>query len=176
MISQTPLTQAIEISPLAPRALVLSTLPKSPIEPHPYLNSLDKLPPRSSNPSPLPPTQGINQTLPQHTPMDFEPFFLPINLSRRGSRFSAQPKPFMSRDQVLQEFGQLQNFSHNLEAAIQNSQCVQDSLFPPFTTNPSQTPPLPSSLHFTSNSTTAIPPFRPIFPPSNIFVPLDQSL
>ncbi|GJZ68547.1 hypothetical protein Tco_0631787 [Tanacetum coccineum] len=101
MISQATPTQPIEISPLAPRAVMFSTPPNSPIEPHPYLNSLDELPPRSSNPSPPPPTQGINQTLPQHTPKDFEPFFPLINLSRRGSRMSAQPEPFMSRDQVL---------------------------------------------------------------------------
>ncbi|GJW61458.1 hypothetical protein Tco_0110793 [Tanacetum coccineum] len=37
-------------------------------------------------------------------------------------------------------------------------------------------PPLSSSLHLTTTSTTAIPPFRPIFPPSQTFVLLDQSL
>ncbi|GKD44974.1 hypothetical protein Tco_1269619 [Tanacetum coccineum] len=56
MISQTPLTQPIEVSPLALRALVFSTPPSSPIEPHPYLTSLEDLPPRSSNPPPPPPT------------------------------------------------------------------------------------------------------------------------
>ncbi|GJV85595.1 hypothetical protein Tco_1525493 [Tanacetum coccineum] len=110
MISQTPLTQPIKVSPLAPRALVFSTPPSLPIEPHPYLTSLEDLPPRSSNPLPPPPTQGFNQTLSQHTPMDFEPFFPPINLSRRGSGMSDQPKPFMSQDQVVQELGQLHDF------------------------------------------------------------------
>ncbi|GKE80596.1 hypothetical protein Tco_1550596 [Tanacetum coccineum] len=121
MISQTPLTQPIEVSPLAPRSLVFSTPPSLTIEPHPYLTSLEDLPPRSSNPLPPPPTQGFNQTLPQYTPMDFEPFFPPINLSRRGSRMSAQPELLMSRDQVVQELGQLHDFSHYLEVVIQSA-------------------------------------------------------
>ncbi|GJS38416.1 hypothetical protein Tco_0563459 [Tanacetum coccineum] len=75
------------------QALVFSTPPSSPIEPHPYLTSLEDLPPRSSNPLPPPPTQGFNQTLPQHTPIDFESFFPTINLSRRGSRMSAHLSP-----------------------------------------------------------------------------------
>ncbi|GJY27223.1 hypothetical protein Tco_0401949 [Tanacetum coccineum] len=58
-ISQTPPNQPIEVSPLAPWALVFSTPPSSPIEPRPYLNSLEELPPRSSNPPP-PPNQDIN--------------------------------------------------------------------------------------------------------------------
>ncbi|GJW58749.1 hypothetical protein Tco_0105480 [Tanacetum coccineum] len=106
MISKTPPTKPIEFSPLAPRALVFSTPPSSPIDPHPYFNSLDDLPPRSTNPPPSPPTQSMNQTLPQLTPMEFDPFLPTINLLRRGSRISAQPKPFISRDQVLQELGQ----------------------------------------------------------------------
>ncbi|GJY02869.1 hypothetical protein Tco_0361021 [Tanacetum coccineum] len=165
MTSQITPTQPIEVSPLAPRALVFSTPPNLPIEPHPYLNSLDELPPRSSNPPPPPPTQGINQTLPQHTPIDFEPFFPPINLSRRGSRMIAQLEPFMSRDQVMQELGQIHEFSHHLEAAIQNAQSVQDSLFPPFTSIPSQIPPQPPLFHFTTTYTTTIPPFIQILSP-----------
>ncbi|GKB57258.1 hypothetical protein Tco_0913444 [Tanacetum coccineum] len=94
MISQATLTQPIEILPFAPRDVMFLTPPNSPIEPHPYLNSLDELPPRSSN-LPPPPTQGINQTPPQHSPMDFEPFFPPINLSMSGSRMNAQLEPFM---------------------------------------------------------------------------------
>ncbi|GJZ70478.1 hypothetical protein Tco_0634028 [Tanacetum coccineum] len=159
IISQTPLNQPIEASPLAPRALVLSTPPSSPIEPHPYLNSLEDLPPRSSNP---PPNQDVNQTLPLPTLMDFEPFFPPINLSRRGNRVSAQPEPFMSWDQVLQELRQLQDFSHNIEAALQNAQNGQNGLLPqeplPHT---SQTPP-PSfypSTSFQTLQTSNIPPF-----------------
>ncbi|GJT25531.1 hypothetical protein Tco_0895468 [Tanacetum coccineum] len=105
VISETPPTQPIKASPLAPRALVFSTPPSSPIDPHPYLTSLEDLPPRSSNPLPPPPTQGFNQTLPQHTPIDFESFFPTINLSRRGSRMSAQPEPLMSRGQVVKELG-----------------------------------------------------------------------
>ncbi|GKA70403.1 hypothetical protein Tco_0776467 [Tanacetum coccineum] len=47
VISQTPPSQPIEVSLLAPRSLVFSTPPSSPIEPHSYLNSLEDLPPRS---------------------------------------------------------------------------------------------------------------------------------
>ncbi|GJR81493.1 MAK10-like protein [Tanacetum coccineum] len=157
-------------------ALVFSTPPSSPIEPHSYLNYLEDLPPRSSNPSPPPPSQGFTQILPQHTPMDFEPFFPPIYLSRRGSRMSAQLEPLMNRDQVLQELGQLYTFSYHLKDAIQNAQNVQDSLLPHFTTISLQILPLPSSFHFTAITITTIPPFRPIIPPSNTCVPLDQAL
>ncbi|GJR00321.1 hypothetical protein Tco_0523305 [Tanacetum coccineum] len=72
--SQTFPSQPIEASPLAPRALVYYTLPSSPIKPHPYLNSLDDLPPRSLNPPPPPLNQNHNQTPLQTTLMDFEPF------------------------------------------------------------------------------------------------------
>ncbi|GKD47718.1 hypothetical protein Tco_1276694 [Tanacetum coccineum] len=102
MFSQTTPTQPIETSPFAPRSLIFSTLHGSPIKPHPYLTSMEDLPPRSSNPPPLPPSQRFTQTLPQPTPIDFKPFFPPINLSSRGSRMSAQPEPLLSRDQVLQ--------------------------------------------------------------------------
>ncbi|GJR39729.1 hypothetical protein Tco_1215413 [Tanacetum coccineum] len=121
MFSQTTPTQPIETSPLAPKALIFSTLPGLPIEPHPYLNSMEDFPCRSSNPLPPPPSQGFTQTLPQPTPMDFEPFFSPINLSRRGSRMSPQPEPILSRDQVLQELGQYQDFTYHLEAVIQTA-------------------------------------------------------
>ncbi|GJX20539.1 hypothetical protein Tco_0223216 [Tanacetum coccineum] len=53
---QTIPTQEPMISSLAPRALTFSTPPSSPVEPHPYLTSLNDLLPRSSNPlSALPP-------------------------------------------------------------------------------------------------------------------------
>ncbi|GJS17015.1 hypothetical protein Tco_0411487 [Tanacetum coccineum] len=52
MASQTPPTQSIEILLLALRALMFSTLPSSPIEPHLYLTSLEDLPPRSTHPLP----------------------------------------------------------------------------------------------------------------------------
>ncbi|GJY37885.1 hypothetical protein Tco_0424249 [Tanacetum coccineum] len=51
-ISQTIPSQGTNVSPLAPRALVFSTPPSSPFEPHPYLTTLDDLPPRNSNPPP----------------------------------------------------------------------------------------------------------------------------
>ncbi|GJV11535.1 hypothetical protein Tco_1353076 [Tanacetum coccineum] len=75
ILSQTPPIQQIEASPLAHRELVFLTSPSSPFEPHPYLTSMEDLPPRSSNPPPPPPSQGFTQTLPQPTPMDFEPLF-----------------------------------------------------------------------------------------------------
>ncbi|GJU99301.1 hypothetical protein Tco_1328572 [Tanacetum coccineum] len=142
MFSQTTLTQPIEASPLAIRELVFSTNSNSPIEPHPYLPSMDDLPPRSTN------HHRSNRQLkgsktkhsPQYTTMDFKPFFPLINLFRRGSRMSAQPEPLMSRDQVLQQLGQLYDFSNNLEAAIQNAQNVQDSLLPHLTTTSSPIP------------------------------------
>nr|GEU99460.1 hypothetical protein [Tanacetum cinerariifolium] len=118
-------------------------------------------------------SDGFTQTLPQPTPIDFEPFFSPINLSMRGSRMSAQLEPLLSRDQVLQELCQYQDFTHRLEAAIQNAQNVQDILFPHFTTTSS---PIPPSSYFTTTFITATPPFRPILPPSNTFIPVDHSL
>ncbi|GJR02736.1 hypothetical protein Tco_0525720 [Tanacetum coccineum] len=57
-------TQPIETSPLAPRALIFSTPPSLPIELHPYLTSMEDLPPRSSNPPPPLASQGFTQTLP----------------------------------------------------------------------------------------------------------------
>ncbi|GJT60453.1 hypothetical protein Tco_1003986 [Tanacetum coccineum] len=64
-------TQGIDVSPLAPRALIFSTSTSSPLEPHPYLTSLEDLPPRSSNPPPPSSSLGFSLTLPQQTPMDF---------------------------------------------------------------------------------------------------------
>ncbi|GJU14899.1 hypothetical protein Tco_1142865 [Tanacetum coccineum] len=43
MFSQITPTQPIETSPLAPRVLIFSTSPSSPIEPHPYLTSMEDL-------------------------------------------------------------------------------------------------------------------------------------
>nr|GEU34322.1 hypothetical protein [Tanacetum cinerariifolium] len=172
-LSQAIPTQGIDVSPLAPRVLVFSTLTSSPLEPHPYFTSLEDLPPRSSNPPPLSSSLGFSQTPPQQTLVDFEPSFPSINLSR--SRLSAQPEQFPSRDQVMQELSQYQDFDHHLEAAIQNAQNVQNSLLPPFTTTSPQMPPIPPPFHFTTTSTTSIPPFRTSLTPSSTFVPLDQS-
>ncbi|GJY29646.1 hypothetical protein Tco_0405413 [Tanacetum coccineum] len=158
--NQTPPTQEAMVSPLAPRALVFSTLPSSPLDLHPYLSSLNELPPRSSNPLPQTLSQGLSQTLPQPTFMDFEPSFPYINLSR--SRLSAQPEPFLSREQVLHQLIQYQDFDRHIEEAIQNAQQVRDSLIPPNTTFPPQ---MSTNL-----------PFQTSLPPSSTFVPLDQSL
>ncbi|GKB02340.1 hypothetical protein Tco_0830429 [Tanacetum coccineum] len=165
---QTIPTQETMISPLAPRALVFSTPPSSPLEPHPYLTSLNDLPLRNSNPLSQTLSQGLSQTLPLPTPMDFEPSFSPINLSR--SRLSAQPKPFLCREQGLHQLSQYQDFDRHNEEAIQNAQNVQNSLLPP--TSPQMPPP----HHFTTSFTTTIPLFRPSLPPSSTFVPLCRIL
>ncbi|GKC73742.1 hypothetical protein Tco_1119625 [Tanacetum coccineum] len=104
IINQTIPSQGTNVSPLAPRALVFSTPPSSPLEPHPYLTSLDDLSTRNSNPPPPSLSQGLSQTLSLPTPMDFETSFPPINLSR--SRMCAQPEPFLSRNQVIQQLRQ----------------------------------------------------------------------
>nr|GEZ07915.1 hypothetical protein [Tanacetum cinerariifolium]GEZ12347.1 hypothetical protein [Tanacetum cinerariifolium] len=163
-ISHSPPNQPLEASPLALRALVIFTPPTSPIEPHLYLNSLDDFPPRSSNPPLLPLDKANNQTLPHVTLINFEPSFQSTNLRRKSNRLFAQPKPFMSHEQILEDIGQLQDFSQNIEIALRNTQGVQNSLLPPITS--SQMPHLPSSLHLTAISTTAILLFRPVFPPS----------
>ncbi|GJV98756.1 hypothetical protein Tco_1554008 [Tanacetum coccineum] len=159
-LGQTNPTQGNIVSPLAPRALVFSTPPNSPIEPHPYLASLDDLPPRSSNTQPQSHSQGLFQTLPLPTPMDFKPSFRPINLT--SAKISAQPEPFLSREQVLYQLNQYHDFDRHIEEAIQNAQQVRDNLIPPNTTFPPQM--------------STIPPFRTSIPPSSTFVPLDQSL
>nr|GEX50385.1 hypothetical protein [Tanacetum cinerariifolium] len=103
-ISQTIPSQRTNVSPLVPKALVFSTPSSSPLEPHPYLTTLDDLPPRNSNPPPPSLSQGLSQTLHIPTPIDFEASFLIINLSR--SRMCAQPEPFLSRNQVMQQLRQ----------------------------------------------------------------------
>ncbi|GJZ04213.1 hypothetical protein Tco_0537488 [Tanacetum coccineum] len=87
------------------------------------------MPPRSPNPLPQVISQGLSQTLPQPTLMDFEPTFPSINLSR--SRLSAQPDPSMTRDQIQQDLNQLHTLHQNIQEAIQNAQLVQDNLIPP---------------------------------------------
>nr|GEV94484.1 hypothetical protein [Tanacetum cinerariifolium] len=92
--------------------------------------------------------------------MDFEPSIHPINLS--NARIRAQLEPFISREQVLHQLNQYQDFDRHIEEAIQNAQQVRDSLIPPNTTFPPQM--------------LTIPPFRTSLPPSSTFVPLDQSI
>ncbi|GKA12300.1 hypothetical protein Tco_0691846 [Tanacetum coccineum] len=168
-IQTTPTLEPL-MSPLAPRALTFSTPPNSPLEPHPYLSSLNEIPPKSSNPLSQVISQGLSQTLPQPILMDFKPTFPPINLSR--SRLSAQPEPSMTRDQIQQELNQLHTFHQNIKEAIQNAQHVQDRLIPHTSITTIQM--LPPFYHITTS--TQIPPFRTSLPPSSTFVPLDQSL
>ncbi|GKC42446.1 hypothetical protein Tco_1060168 [Tanacetum coccineum] len=92
--SQTLHSQPIEPLPLAPRALIFTSPPTSP---HLYLNNIEESPPRSSNPPPFPSLDQINnQTFPYSDPMEYEPFFPPTNLSRRGC-----PVPFCKGGQIL---------------------------------------------------------------------------
>ncbi|GJV15520.1 hypothetical protein Tco_1360843 [Tanacetum coccineum] len=102
--------------------------------------------------------------------MDFEPSFLPINLSR--SRLSAQSEPSMTRDQTHQELNQLHTLERNIQEAIQNAQHVQESLIPPTSITNLQMPP----LFYPTTTSTQIPPFRSSLPPSSTFAPLDESL
>ncbi|GJR03916.1 hypothetical protein Tco_0526900 [Tanacetum coccineum] len=158
------------MTPLSPRALTFSTPPSSPLEPHPYLSSLNEIPPRSSNLLPQVISQGLSQTLPQPSLMDIEPTFPPINLST--SRLSAQPEPSMTRDQIQQDLNQLYTLHQNIQEAIQNAQLLQDSLIPPTSISNLQMPP----PFYPVTTSTQIPPFRTSLHPSSIFVPRDQSL
>ncbi|GJV24716.1 hypothetical protein Tco_1377411 [Tanacetum coccineum] len=92
--SQILSPQPNEPSPLAPRELIFTTPPTSP---HPFLNNPEDLPSRSTNPPPLPSFQQItSQRLPIIDHIYIEPFFPPINLSRRGNRLSNQLEPFLT--------------------------------------------------------------------------------
>ncbi|GJT40347.1 hypothetical protein Tco_0940212 [Tanacetum coccineum] len=166
---QTTLTLEPLMTPLAPRDLTFSTLPNSPLEPHPYLSSLNEIPPRTTNPLPQVIYQGLSQTLHQPSPMNFEPNFTPINLSR--SRLSARPEPSMTRDQIIQELSQLHTLEQNIQEAIQNAQQVQESLIPPTSITTLQMPP----PFYPTATLTQLPPSGTSLPPSSIFFPLDQS-
>ncbi|GJT25902.1 retrotransposon protein, putative, ty1-copia subclass [Tanacetum coccineum] len=158
------------MTPLAPRALTFYTPPSSPLEPHPYLSSLNEIPPRTTNLLPQVISQGLSQTLPQPSLMDFEPTFPPINLSR--SRLSAQPEPTITRNQIQQELNQLHTLEQNIQEAIQNAQHVQKSLITPTSITTLQMPP----PFYPTTTSTQILPFKTSFPPSITCVPLDQSL
>nr|GEV51662.1 reverse transcriptase domain-containing protein [Tanacetum cinerariifolium] len=136
---QTTLNLEPLMSPLAPKALTFSTSPSSPLETHPYLSSLNERPPRSSNPLPKVISQGLSQTPPQPTLMDFVPTFPPINFSM--SRLSAQPEPPMTRDQIQQELNQLHTLEQKIQEAIHNAQHVQESLILPTSITTIQIPP-----------------------------------
>ncbi|GKA21866.1 hypothetical protein Tco_0707828 [Tanacetum coccineum] len=127
------------MTPLAPRALTFFTPPSSPLEPHPCLASSNEIPPRTTNPLPQVISQGLSQTLPRPSPINFEPTFPPINLYR--SRLSARPEPSMTRDQIHQELSQLYTLEQNIQEAIQNAQQVQESLIPPTSISTIQMPP-----------------------------------
>ncbi|GJU50713.1 hypothetical protein Tco_1220268 [Tanacetum coccineum] len=82
-LGQTNPTQGNIVSPLTPRAIVFSIPPNLPIEPHPYLASLDDLPPRSSNPQLQSHSQGSDSktliSIPLPTTYAFEPTLPSIN-------------------------------------------------------------------------------------------------
>ncbi|GKA64652.1 hypothetical protein Tco_0764359 [Tanacetum coccineum] len=142
---------------LAPRELVFTTPSTSP---HPYLNTLEDLPPRCANPPPLLTLEQIvSQPLPFIDHMDIEPLIPPTNLTRRNGRLSVFTKPFLTRAQIVEELNQLHDLSNDIDTAIQNAQNVQNRSTNPITTTTSQVPPLPSHL-----------------PSPQTFVPLDQSV
>ncbi|GKD63955.1 hypothetical protein Tco_1306063, partial [Tanacetum coccineum] len=180
--NQTTLTQEIMVSPLVLKALVCSTYLSPPLKTHPYLTFMNDLPPRSFNPPPPSPTQdisqtpqtlsqGLSQTLPQPKLIDFKPSLSPIKLSR--SRLSAQLEPLMTREQIQEELNQFQNVSQNVQEAIQTAEHVQYSLIPPTSITSLQIPP---PFYYTTTTSTTIPPFKTSLPPSNTFIPLDQSV
>ncbi|GJU97640.1 hypothetical protein Tco_1326911 [Tanacetum coccineum] len=147
-------------SPLAPRALIFSTPPNTPIEPHPYLSSTNNAPPRSTNPFPQSIVQDLPQTLQQNSPI--EPTLPSHNL----------PNPSMERENIEQEIRNLQTFHQNVQEAIQNAQYVQDNLIPPTSITHVQLPP----PFYPISTSTQTPLFGAPFPPPSIFGPLDQSL
>nr|GEV13007.1 hypothetical protein [Tanacetum cinerariifolium] len=167
---QTTLTLEPLMTPLAPKALTFSTLPSSALGPYPYLSSLDRIPPRTTNPLPQVISLGLSQTLPQPSLMDFEPTFSPVSLSR--SRYSAQLELSMNRDQIHQELNQLYTLEQNIQEAIQNAQHVQESLIPPTSITTIEMPPpfYPTSI------STQIPPFGTSLSPSSTFSSLDKSI
>ncbi|GJU82228.1 hypothetical protein Tco_1284593 [Tanacetum coccineum] len=123
------------ISPLAPRALNFSTPPSSPLELHPYLNSLNDLPPRSSNPLSQTILQGLSQTLPQLTFMDLEPSFPPINLSRKA----------------------IQNVQHVQDILIPPTSITAIQMPPPFYPTITSTTTLPPFITSLPPSSTFVP-------------------
>ncbi|GJV31469.1 hypothetical protein Tco_1391869 [Tanacetum coccineum] len=107
---------------LAPRELVFTT---SPTSPHPYLNTLEDLPPRCTNPPPLHTLEQIvSQPLPLTDHMEVEPFFPPTNLTRRNTRLNAFPEPNLTRAQIIEKLNDLQDISNTIDMALQNAQNV----------------------------------------------------
>ncbi|GJZ10478.1 hypothetical protein Tco_0545237 [Tanacetum coccineum] len=155
----TPMVEPFT-SPLAPRALIFSTPPNTPIEPHPYLSSINDAPPRSTNPFPQSIVQNLPQTLQQNSPI--EPTLPSPNL----------PNPSMERENIEQEIQNLQTFHQNVQEAIQNAQYVQDNLIPPTSITHVQLPP----PFYPISTSTQTPLFGAPFPPPSTFGPLDQSL
>nr|GEW77936.1 hypothetical protein [Tanacetum cinerariifolium] len=84
--------------------------------------------------------------------MKVEPFLPPTNLTKKSGRLSTFSEPFMTCEQITEELNKLYYLSNEIDMAIQNTQNT-------ITTTTSQTPPLP-----------------PYLPPTQTFIPLDQSL
>nr|GEU78076.1 UBN2 domain-containing protein [Tanacetum cinerariifolium] len=100
---KTTLTLEPLTSSLAHRALSFSTSPSLPLEPHLYLSSLNEIPPRTKNLFPQVIFQGFSQTLPQPSPIDFEPSFPPINLSRNRKFLRALPTKWRLKVTAIEE-------------------------------------------------------------------------
>ncbi|GJY39876.1 hypothetical protein Tco_0426240 [Tanacetum coccineum] len=164
---QTQLTTPLVTPPLAPqpttpttlasRKLVFTTPPTSP---HPYLNTLEDLPPKCTNPPPLPTLeQLVSQPLPLPDHMDVEPSLPPTNLTRRNTRLSALLEPNLTRAQIIEELNELHDISNTIDMALQNA--------------------LNASSNHTTTTTSQIPPLPPLpshIPPPQTFMPLDKSL
>ncbi|GJY60601.1 hypothetical protein Tco_0461258 [Tanacetum coccineum] len=155
-------------SPLAPRALVFTTPPNTPNDPHPFLSSLNDAPPRPTNQSP----HSLKQNLPQPSQNEapVEPTIPSLNPN--SHQVNTQPNPFVEREIIQQEIHNLQAYHHNIQVAINNAQHVQDSLIPPTSITHIQIPP----PFYPISTSIQTPPYGPSFSPPNVFGPLDQSL
>ncbi|GJU78690.1 hypothetical protein Tco_1275760 [Tanacetum coccineum] len=103
---------------VTPREVMFTTPLTSP---HPYLNTLEDLPPTCTNPPPLPTLEEIF-SLPLTDHMDVEPFFPLTNLTKRNTRLSAFLKPNPTLAQIIEELNEIQDISNTIDMAIQNAQ------------------------------------------------------
>ncbi|GJW97556.1 hypothetical protein Tco_0179364 [Tanacetum coccineum] len=155
-------------SPLGPRALVFTTLPNTPNDPHPFLSSLNDAPLRPTNLFPHSLTQNLPKPSQNKAPVEPTIPSLPPN----SHQVNAQTNPSVEREIIQQEIHNLQAFHQNIQEAIHNAQHVQDSLIPPTSITHIQIPP----PFYPTSTPIQTPPYGPSFPPPNGFGPLDQSL
>ena len=155
-------------SPIAKRALIFTTPPNTPVVAHPYLSTMNDVPPRPTNPLLYSLTQNPPQQLQNEATT--EPTIPTLNPISHQNH--AQPNSSNEMMDIHQEIQNHQTLHQNIEEAIQNAQHVQESLIPPTSiTHVYLPPPFPPT-------TTQIqtPPFDPMFPLPNVFDPIDQTL